>query len=206
MFKFFIYTAAAAIVFGLLAGAWHLYRVASKNKREMVQYSGPSESVEKDFGRVLVVYYSLSGKTKQIAEKIREKTGADIYEIQTMETIKANPAFYLKIKQQIKNKEYPELKAQFPKIEEYDLVFVGSPVWWYTVSTPVQAFLQQVDFMNKKVVPFSTQGSNPGKFVEDFAAAARNAAIVSPNSFNNISSDYDAEVDNKISRWLNELK
>lgn len=205
MLKYIIYLLVAVIIAGLIGGGIHLYRVAAKNKKEMAQYNGKAVAVNQKLGKVLVVYYSLSGHTREIAEKIKAKTGGDIYEIKTAEEIKATPIFYMKIKQQIKNKEYPALAGEMPDIGQYDRVFVGSPVWWYTLSTPVSAFLQRIDFQGKKVVPFSTQGSNFGSYFDDFAAQAKNADIQPAEAFNNLSHEYDKAVDNKISRWLNRL-
>lgn len=67
------------------------------------------------------------------------------------------------------------------------------------------AFLQQTDFKRKKVVPFSTQGSNYGAFFEDFEKNARNARILTGASFNNLGDEYNSAVDNKITAWLNAL-
>ena len=61
MFKYVLYLLAIMIAVGLAVGGIHLYRVAVKNKKEMAAYEGPAAAVERRFGRVLVVYYSLSG-------------------------------------------------------------------------------------------------------------------------------------------------
>ena len=59
--KYLLYIIAAGIVGGLIIGGVHLLRVAQKNKKEMAQYSGEEVKLNKKFGKVLVVYYSLSG-------------------------------------------------------------------------------------------------------------------------------------------------
>lgn len=205
MWKYVLYVLVFAAIIGLVGGGIHLYRVSQKNKKEMAQYGGEDIAVNKKLGKVLVVYYSLSGHTKDIAERLQNKTGADLYEIKTAEEIKANPLFYAKVKQQLKNGDYPKLAGEMPDFAKYDLVFVGSPVWWYTVSTPVLSFLQDADFKGKKVVPFSTQGSNYGTFFEDFAHQAKNAEIMPSENFNNLPEKYDVQVDNKIAQWLNKL-
>lgn len=104
MFKYVLYLLAIMIAVGLAVGGIHLYRVAVKNKKEMAAYEGPAAAVERRFGRVLVVYYSLSGHTREIAEKIKALTGGDIYEIKTAEEIKTTPWFYLTLRRQIKEK------------------------------------------------------------------------------------------------------
>ena len=92
-----------------------------------------------------------------------------------------------------------------PDFSKYDTVFVGGPVWWYTMSTPMYSFLQQANFAGKKVVPFSTQGSNYGTYFEDFAKMAKNAKLQKEASFNNMPEKYNSAVDNKIAEWLNSL-
>lgn len=205
MLKYVLYAVLFLILAGLAGGGFHLYRVAAKNKKDMAQYAGEIKPIDYKFGKVLVVYYSLSGHTKDIAERIKSKTHADIYEIKTVEEIKPTPLFYLKVKQQLRNKEYPVLAGEMPDLDKYDMVFVGSPVWWYTISTPVKSFLQGADFKGRKVVPFSTQGSNYGTFFEDFATEVHNAQILPAESFNNLPKEYDLPVDNKITEWLNKL-
>lgn len=97
----------------------------------------------------MVVYYSLSGHTKEIADKIKELTNADIYEIQTAEKINTTPWFYLTLRNQIKKGEYPQLKEPLPALEQYDVVFVGGPVWWYTLATPLSSYLNKLIFCKK---------------------------------------------------------
>lgn len=73
------------------------------------------------------------------------------------------------------------------------------------MATPLSAFLEQVDFQRRKVVPFSTQGSNYGSYFEDFTTQAKHAEIQRAQSFNNLPAKYDEAVDNKIVQWLNNL-
>jgi hypothetical protein len=92
-----------------------------------------------------------------------------------------------------------------PDAGKYDVIFVGSPIWWYTAATPIMAFLERIDFKDRKVVPFSTQGSNVGSFLKDFVKIAKNADVTGYRSFNNMGEEHNRAVDNKISTWLNEL-
>lgn len=205
MLKYLIYAVVVIALVSLFSGGIHLYRVAQKNKKEMVPYQGKEVSVDGSFGKVLVVYYSLSGNTKDIAERIASQTQADLYEIKTAEKIDTTPWFYLKARSQLKSGEYPALIGDMPDFLKYDWIFVGFPVWWYTAATPGLSFLEKADFKGRKVVPFSTQGSNPGTFFKDFAARAKNADLQPSASFNNLPEKYNAAVDNKIAVWLNSL-
>ncbi len=198
----------AVLIIALAAGISsliHLYKVSKKNKNEMAKYSA-AVKLNKNLGRTLVIYYSLTGKTKDIALKIQALTNADIYEIKPKEEIKQSPALYVTSKKQISSGNYPEIINDFPNIDEYDTVFVGSPIWWYTAAPVVLEFLKKFDFKNKNVVPFSTQGSNYGTYFEDFKMKAKNANILKGESFNNLNSSYDQQVKNKIISWLNGLE
>ncbi|MBO4521245.1 MAG: NAD(P)H-dependent oxidoreductase [Alphaproteobacteria bacterium] len=192
------------IVIGGIAGLLHLYRVSAKNKKEMAQYADKSAEVTNNLGKVLVVYYSLTGHTKDIAEKIAAKTNADLFEIKTKEPYPTGAKLYTMAKKEIKNKQYPAIEA-VPNVTDYDVIFVGAPVWWYTMAPPLFTVLEQVDFQGKKVVPFSTQGSNIGKFFEDFAATAKNATVLQRADFNNMDKKYDKQVEAKIADWINGL-
>ena len=205
MTKYILIGTAVVIILSLIVGCLHLFRVAQKNKKELNQYSSKEIKYTNNLGKTLVVYYSLSGNTKQIAANIASKAKAEVFEIKTTEPMQEGLKFHLEIKQQLKNKKYPSIQEKLPDFNDYDTIFVGFPVWWYTMATPVFEFLQRADFKNKKVVPFSTQGSNYGTSFADFKNLAKNAKIGKEQSFNNVGKKYDNAVDNKISTWLNDL-
>ena len=192
----------AAIVIGG-ASFYHLRRVAAKNKAEMANFD-KEVKLNADLGKVLVVYYSLTGHTKDIAEQIAAKTGADIFEIKTVETY-SSPSVYMKSKKELTSKNYPELQGNLPNVADYDTIFVGGPVWWYTMAPALYSYLKVTDFGGARVVPFSTQGSNFGSFYKDFADMAKNAQILQSENFNNIDEKYKEQVSNKINAWLNKL-
>ena len=182
----------------------HLYNVSNRNKAEMAKYSN-NVTLTANLGKTLVIYYSLTGKTKDIALQIQSLTNADVYEIKPKEEIKQGPSIYITSKKQISSGEYPEIINDFPNAEKYDTIFVGSPVWWYTAAPVVLEFLKEFDFHNKNIVPFSTQGSNYGTYFEDFKAKAKNANILKGESFNNMDAKYNEQIKNKIVEWLNGL-
>lgn len=111
--------------------------------------------------KMLVVYYSHSGNTREMAKQIQTLTGADIFEIQP---VKAYPQAYNTLTDQAKkeiNSGYkPELKSKVENFERYDVIFVGSPCWWSTYAPPVATFLSSYNFDNKTIVPFMTHGGS----------------------------------------------
>ena len=202
--KIILYCILIIVLIIGIGSAIHLYNVSNRNKTEMAKYSN-EVTLTASLGKTLVIYYSLTGKTKDIAMQIQSLTNADVYEIKPKEEIKSGPAIYMTSKKQISSGNYPEIINDFPDASKYDTIFVGSPVWWYTAAPVVLEFLKEYDFKNKNVVPFSTQGSNYGNFFEDFKSKAKNANILKGESFNNMDSKYNEQVKNKIIEWLNSL-
>lgn len=161
--KYVLYFLLLAVVVAGAAGLRHLYRVSAANKREMAQYAGKSAEIKKDLGRVLVVYYSLTGHTKEIADKIQTMTNADIFGLETTKPLPTGAKLHLTVKDQLKTKKYPALK-QLPDLTGYDVVFVGSPVWWYTAATPVLSFLEQAIFKGRKSRSFQRKAAIAARF------------------------------------------
>ncbi len=204
MLKITLYLIVLVVIIATAASGYHLYKVNAKNKQEMKNFENEVK-LDANLGKTLVIYYSLSGHTKDIAEQIAAKTNADLYEIKTIETY-SSPSVYMKSKKELSSQNYPQLQNDnMPDVKKYDTIFIGAPVWWYTMAPALYSYLNMTDFNNVKVVPFSTQGSNFGSFFEDFAKVAKNAQILPHESFNNMDEKYQSQISNKINNWLNQL-
>lgn len=109
--------------------------------------------------KVLVAYYSYSGNTKAVAEKIADLTDADIYEIIPKN---AYPTGYNEVVEQAKKEKkenfMPELTENTKDLSKYDVIFLGTPVWWYTAAPPMKTFVSKNNFEGKTIVPFCTHG------------------------------------------------
>lgn len=118
--------------------------------------SGPKEEAQ----NVLVVYYSQLGHTKAVAEEIAARTGADIEEIAMVNPY--DTSFSATIERCMQDREadvLPEIQPLAANVADYDVVFIGFPVWFGTYAPPVTKWLEGVDLGGKKVVPFCTFGS-----------------------------------------------
>lgn len=156
------------------------------------------------FGKVLIVYYSMSGNTDKVANSIKELTGGDVFSIQTVENYATSDVENI-VKKQISDGYKPKLANSVSNIEQYDTIFIGSPVWWFSVSLPVMSFLSQYDLKGKKVVPFCTCGSNYGNFFKQFESACKGAKVLKGIDF--ISSEL-TDMDNvksKLGDWIKEI-
>lgn len=120
---------------------------------------GAEKSQTKTGKKILVAYYSHSGNTKAVARQTSAATGADLFEIQPVQTY---PETYSNLtdqaKKEIRAGYKPDLKTRVTNMTQYGTVFVGSPNWWGTYAPAVAAFLDQYDFTGKTVVPFFTHG------------------------------------------------
>lgn len=109
--------------------------------------------------KVLVAYYSYSGNTKAVAEAIHAKVGGDLFEIKAEGTY---PAEYRPMTEQAKREILsgfrPKLTTSVPDMEQYGVIFIGSPNWWGTITPQVSSFLESYDFAGKTIVPFITHG------------------------------------------------
>lgn len=129
--------------------------------------------------KVLILYFSLTGNTDYMAQELQKKTGADMFRVETVNPYPAErPAMTEVPKKELETGTLPALKKLPANLASYDLILVGSPVWWYTVSTPVMSLLKQVDFQGKKVAPFCTHGGGLGTFFPDFKKQAKNAVVL----------------------------
>jgi len=129
--------------------------------------------------KILVAYFSHSGNTRIVAERLAAATGADLYEI-VPET--PYPAAYQALSDQaeweIAANYRPALKNDLPDIGAYDVICVGSPCWWSTVAPPVAAFLAAHDFAGKTLVPFMThEGSRMGRSEADIRRLCPGASL-----------------------------
>ena len=109
--------------------------------------------------KILVVYYSLSGITKRLAEDIALLMEADLRELLPEKPYSFNYNTAVKeIREQIDRGFTPKLMEGDEDVEKYDLIFIGSPNWLKTYAPPVQTFLKNVNLKGKTLVPFCTHG------------------------------------------------
>lgn len=109
--------------------------------------------------KILVAYYSYSGNTKEVAEAIHQKVGGDIFEIKTEGTY---PAEYRPMTEQVKKELEegfrPKLTTSVADIAQYDVIFLGSPIWWGTITPQVSSFIESYNLSGKRIIPFVTHG------------------------------------------------
>lgn len=155
--------------------------------------------------KVLVVYFSHSGNTRELANRIHEKVGGDIFEIQAEEPY---PSDYEAVKdraqKELRGNIRPKLTTRVANMEAYDVVFIGYPIWWGTMPMPIASFLSEYDLSGKTVVPFCTHaGSGLGRSVTDIAKLCPKSTVLGGLAV----WGRDAKTSqNEVSEWLRNLK
>lgn len=155
-------------------------------------------------GKALIVYYSYSGNTRVIAQQIRQATGGDIFEIQPVNDYpKEYKAVVDQAKKEVNENYKPALKTKVENMEHYDVIFVGSPCWWYTIAPPVATFLSSYDFTGKTIVPFMThEGSRMGHSEADIKKLCEGAVVLEGLP---VRGGRVKEAGNEVNQWLKKL-
>ncbi len=130
--------------------------------------------------KILVAYFSATGVTEGVAKQLAEVTGGDLYQIQPEQPYtdadldwrddQSRSTLEMKDK-----KSRPAISGKVSKMAQYEVVYVGFPIWWYTAPTIINTFLESYDFTGKTVIPFATSGgSSLKKAWEDLTATYPN--------------------------------
>ena len=112
-----------------------------------------------------VVYFSATGTTKQVAEQLSQMLHADIYEIQPAEPYTdadldwRNEQSRSSVEMKDKTSR-PAIANKINNLEDYDVIYVGFPIWWYTAPTIINTFIESYQLAGKTLIPFATSGSS----------------------------------------------
>ena len=147
--------------------------------------------------KILVSYFSASGVTKSIAEKIANAINGDLFEIEpaqkyTLEDLDwTNKQSRSSIEMQDKTFR-PQILNKVSNITEYDTVVLGFPVWWYTAPTIINTFIEENNLEGKKIYVFVTSGGSgsEGSF-RDLKNTYKNLNFISNKRFTGRETDED---------------
>lgn len=125
----------------------------------------------------LVAYFSASGVTAKVAEMLADAVGADIHEIRPKVPYTKADLNWMdqnsRSSVEMRNKAFrPEMAEDHIQMDDYDVVFLGFPIWWYVAPTIINTFLESHDFSGKKIILFATSGGSKfGKTIEELKAS-----------------------------------
>ena len=154
----------------------------------------------------LVAYFSASGVTGNVAKLLAEAADADLFEIKP-----EVPYTSADLDWQDKNSRSsvemrdkssrPAIAESNAKVEEYDVIFLGFPIWWYVVPTIINTFLESYDFAGKTIILFATSGSSGfGKTVDELKGSVDSTTVIQEGKILNGSQNV-----NTLKDWISTL-
>ena len=155
--------------------------------------------------KALVAYFSATGTTKGVAEHIANGLNADIYEIVPEEPYTDADLDYndnnSRTTIEMNDPDArPAISGSVENMEQYDIVFIGYPIWWYVAPTIINTFLESYDFSGKTIVPFATSGgSGMGSTNEKLAPSCPGAILMKGKMLNGLLSQEE------LKAWVKSL-
>lgn len=155
--------------------------------------------------KTLVAYFSAQGHTKVVAEKVAAVTGGDLFEIEpvniyTEEDLDGWNESARGTRESKDRTTRPEVANKVDGFENYDTVYLGFPIWWFTAPTIINTFLEQYDTEGKVIIPFATSGgSEYGDTEKDLRVSAPKATFKPGKVLNGMDEP-------QIKEWIDSLK
>lgn len=223
--KKWIFIAGAAIVAACLAVTC-CFALGEETKAiaETAVLAQPQKALAQD-GKVLVVYFSvpetdgvdassgasrviadgkLQGNTQYVASVIQQLTGGELFEIKTVHTYPGSHKELIDAaKKENEDNARPKLATHITDLNDYDVVFIGFPNWWYDMPMPLYTFFDEYDFSGKTIVPFCTHGgSRFSQAVQTIRKLEKEATVLDGYA---ISRDRVGESKPNVLNWLKRI-
>ena len=181
-----------------------------------VETEAPTDS---DGTNILVAYFSRAdenfnvgtidkGNTQIVAEYIADEVGADSFHI---ETVTPYPADYDDCcdvaKQELTDKARPKIQGGVENMEQYDIVFLGYPIWWGDMPMAVYTFMDSYDFSDKVVIPFNThEGSGESGTYSAIGSYLPNAQVLDGMAIQGkTAQEFNSDTQQSVRDWLDGL-
>lgn len=178
--------------------------VSGKKDKILVAYFGVPETDGVDAvagASRAIVDGELFGNTEYIAKVIQEATGGDLFIIKTAHQYPGTHKELIDFaKKEIDTKARPKLSTHINNLNEYDVIFIGFPNWWYDMPMPIYTFFEEYDFSGKTIIPFCTHGgSRFSDALKTIADLEKEATVIRGLP---ISRDNIAEAKPSVLTWL----
>ena len=127
--------------------------------------AGAQTKEKQSMNKILIVYFSATGTTEEIAQKLATVTGGELYKIQpeqpyTDVDLDWNNRQSRSSVEMNNPKSRPAIKGRKENIADYDVIFIGYPIWWNLAPTVVNTFIENHNLRGKTVIPFATSGGS----------------------------------------------
>ena len=156
----------------------------------------------------IIVYFSYTGNTRKIAEKIKESLKCDMLEIQTVKPYSKDYQTVVDEEQNNESsKKAPEIKDINIDLNIYNEIIIGTPVWWYTIAPAIRTFLKQNELAGKTIIPFATNAGWLGRTFEEIKNLCPNSEV--QKGMNIVFKSYSSKLvtpEAEINKWINSIK
>ena len=140
---------------------------ANETETDSENATDTTENTSTGHGKTLVVYYSATGNTKDVAEKIAKITDGNLFEIEPIEPYTDDDLDWTNDDSRVSREHDDEslrdvelVSTYVENWDSYDIVYIGYPIWWGIAAWPVDNFVKDNDFTGKTVIPFCTTASS----------------------------------------------
>lgn len=204
----------AIIVTGLLGQPAFAAENSSAQSRTLIIYFSQSEEMKPDaadgFSGASVLQKNTpeTGSTQFIAQLVQKQTHGDLFRLETTSAYPRQHDALLRIaEKEQQTQARPALKTPLPALSDYDTIYVGYPIWWYTMPMVIYSLFEQNDFAGKTVIPFTTHGgSRLADSLREIARMQPQAKLVTRAlsiSRNDIS---DPDVPAQVEQWVKQVQ
>lgn len=156
--------------------------------------------------RSIIIYYSLNGQVKRIAEGISRIDHADLYELRPQKPPKSSGFLRLPgMAMAVLFESCPALEQPLPNLASYDRVYIGGPVWFKGLPPYLRTYLNAVNLNEKIVIPFCAYDDSTGRFFDSLRQCCPLVRFYFGMGFKRVSAMSQDQLDEQIRVWLNNI-
>lgn len=157
-----------------------------------------------DANRTLVIYFTESANTYILANIISDEVGGDLRILEPVNSYPSGEELKTLIKEERDNDIRPEFKDLNIHMSDYDTIFIGYPIWAYTMPMMLYTFFDEYDLSGKTIIPFNThEGTGNGGTYETIKSLEPNAKVLNGLSIND--SAFETDQSARVKSWFKEL-
>lgn len=181
------------------------FRTGSIDKNGANANNKEAKVVSDDYENILVLYFSWSGNTQSLAKLISDQVGGDL---RLIEPVDAYPESYNATADRAKKEQddnaRPKYKDLQINLDDYDTIFIGYPIWWYSLPMIMDTIFDDYDFSGKTIIPFNThEGSGNGGTYETIKQLEPNATVLDGLAIRG--GDMSKDQEQTVKAWLDGL-
>lgn len=171
--------------------------------KNIVDDNSKAQTIINSEDKALIAYFSETGNTEKLANLIHEQVGADMFKIEPVTPYPNGEELFDYTKEEQDKDERPEIKGTV-NIDDYDIIFIGYPIWWSDLPQILYTFLESYDFSGKNVYLFSTNGGSGLSGTVSTITDKLSSANVNSNAFKLYRENME-EAPGEVETWLKEI-